>query len=317
MASKLNRACWINCFAPDDERFFDDHDIVLIDQMGDALSPLDENVKQLRQIITRFEACYHEADREAEYITESIGAGHCLEQSQQRPAGRQAELTHARDILTLWCDDPQAALENVSSPGGEFSAAHLCYALEQPTPLKIWQVQRVVDKVSQALDERHPYHFMALNVGEYGEETHESLDGPYQSDLGFLKETRETLIYDSVDGQASKVSLAYAIDLLQPCCWDFVGSLVTLLGAIGGDCHPQRPLACCARNIKRSPLCDRLNVISDTLHFFWKDDKTLEARDDRILASLGTSTPGKRWLAASLDKTIRLHLTLPWEMDLF
>ena len=35
-----------------------------------------------------------------------------------------------------------------------------------------------------------------------------------------------------------------------------------------------------------------------------------------ILASLGETTPVKRWLAASLDKTIRLHLSMPFEMDL-
>jgi hypothetical protein len=34
------------------------------------------------------------------------------------------------------------------------------------------------------------------------------------------------------------------------------------------------------------------------------------------LASLGAVTPVKRWLAASLDKTIKLHLSLPFEIDL-
>jgi hypothetical protein len=107
-----------------------------------------------------------------------------------------------------------------------------------------------------------------------------------------------------------------AIDLLMPCHWDFVGGLVIILKAIGGDLHPDKPFACCARNIKLSPLCDRLKIISNTLRAFWKGKKTTKNVDRDILASLGKATPVKRWLAASFDKTIRLHLSLPFEMDL-
>ncbi|MCU0916805.1 MAG: hypothetical protein MUC88_19940 [Planctomycetes bacterium] len=111
--------------------------------------------------------------------------------------------------------------------------------------------------------------------------------------------------------------MAYAIDLLMPCGWDFTGCLATILRAIGGDLHPQRPLACCARNIKLSPLCERLQTIAATLDAFWRDQDTASDTDPRILASLGTPTPVKRWLAASLDKTIRLHVSQPFGMDLF
>ncbi len=108
-----------------------------------------------------------------------------------------------------------------------------------------------------------------------------------------------------------------AIDLLMPCHWDFVGGLVIILKAIGGDLHPARPYACCARNLKLSPLCDRLRTISNTLSSFWKGEKVAKNIDRDVLASLGAATPIKRWLAASLDKTIRLHLSLPCEIDLF
>ncbi len=107
-----------------------------------------------------------------------------------------------------------------------------------------------------------------------------------------------------------------AIDMLMPCHWDFVGGLVIILKAIGGDLHPDKPYTCCARNLKLSPLCDRLRTISNTLRAFWKDENTADNIDSRLLASLGENTPVKRWLAASLDKTIRLHLSLPFEIDL-
>jgi hypothetical protein len=138
----------------------------------------------------------------------------------------------------------------------------------------------------------------------------------YEDNLAFLEQTKKTIIHDTVDGNRSKVSLAIAIDLLMPCHWDFVGGLVIILKAIGGDLHPDRPYACCARNIKLSPLCDRLKIISSTLVAFYKVKKTTKKTDSRLLTSLGKVTPVKSWLAASLDKTIRLHLTLPFEIDL-
>ena len=99
-----------------------------------------------------------------------------------------------------------------------------------------------------------------------------------------------------------------AIDLLMPCHWDFVGSLATILKAIDGHLHPTRPFAYCGINIRFAPLCDRLRTISNTLKAFWKPGKTRQNIDAELLATLGEPTDIKRWLAASLDKTIKLHL---------
>ncbi|MBN1804702.1 MAG: hypothetical protein JW837_05585 [Sedimentisphaerales bacterium] len=78
--------------------------------------------------------------------------------------------------------------------------------------------------------------------------------------------------------------------------------------AIGGDLHPARPYACHSRNVNLSPLLDRMRIISNTLGFFWKYQEKAGDIDNDILVSLGQLTPVKRWLAASLDKTIRLYL---------
>ena len=94
------RPCWLNCYAPDDKSYLEDKELLEIDAMEDAISPLDSNTAALRQIITRFELCYHEADKEADYIIKSIAAGHCLEQSTARPPERRKELENARQILS-------------------------------------------------------------------------------------------------------------------------------------------------------------------------------------------------------------------------
>jgi hypothetical protein len=282
--------------------------------LEDSISPLDNQTVAIRQLITRFEACYHEADKEAERIVRAIGTWRCPRESKARPPKRKKELQNSRRILSRWCKNP--AVRGMNLDVGGIPADQLLTFIGEPSPLKIWQVERIVDKVSQALDPSRPYHRMALDLGDYGEPGASPAGKYYEDNSTFLEQTKHTIIHDSVDGRKSKVSLAMAIDLLMPCHWDFAGGLVIILKAIGGDRHPDKPFACCIRNIKLSPLCDRLKIISNTLRTFWKGKKTIKNVDRGILASLGKATPAKRWLAASLDKTIRLHLTLPFEIDL-
>ena len=54
----------MNCYGPGDERAAQDEELAAIDAMEDAIVPLSDEMKALRQLITRFELCYHEADKE-------------------------------------------------------------------------------------------------------------------------------------------------------------------------------------------------------------------------------------------------------------
>jgi len=312
------RSCWLNCYAPGDRGFLEDLELLAINAMEDAIAPLDEQTVAIRRLITRFELCYHQADKEAELIAEAIGSGRCPEESNARPSQRKKELQNCFRILSRWCEDTavqgmelgmELDLDGIPADG-------LLGFIGEPSPLKIWRVARIVDKVGEALDSERPYHRMALDLGDYGEPGEYPATDYYKDDLAFLKQTKETIIHDTVDGREGRISLAMAIDLLMPCHWDFAGSVVTILKAIGGDLHPARPYACCSRNVKLSPLCDRMRTISDTLGAFWKGDDMTEVLDRDILVSLGEVTAVKRWLAASLDKTIRLHLRMPFEIDL-
>ena len=308
------RSCWWNCCAPDDKSVLDDEELLAIDAMGDSLAPPDDETTAIRKLITRFESCYHEADKEAERIAQAIGLGRCPAESNERPPGRKKELENCHRILSRWCENQ--SVEDVNANVGGVSAEELASFIGQPGPLKIWQVQRIVERVGEALDPSRPYHMMALDVGDHGEPGTCSAKEHYKDNADFLEQTVKTIIHDTVNGRQSRVSLAMAVDLLMPCHWDFVGALATILKAIGGDLHPVRPFACCARNIKLSPLCKRVKTISNTLGTFWKDENTPGNIDRRLLTALGAPTPTKRWLAASLDKTIRLHLSLPCDLDL-
>ena len=196
------------------------------------------------------------------------------------------------------------------------SAESLMGFIGEPSPLKIWQVQRIVEKIGEALDPDQHYYRMASDVGDYGEPGTGSVGQHYKDNADFLEKTKKTAIHDTLEGRKSKVSLAMAVDLLEPCHWDFVGALVAILKAIGGNIQPEPVFACCAPNVKLSPLCDRVKIISNTLGVFWEDENRGEEIDRELLESLGEPTPVKLWLAASLDKTIRLQLSIPFDMDL-
>ncbi len=88
---------------------------------------------------------------------------------------------------------------------------------------------------------------MALDLADYGQPGANPAGEYYKDDSLSSNKPRKTIIHDTVDGRKSKVSLAMAIDLLMPCHWDFIEGLVIILKAIGGDLHPDKPFACCAK----------------------------------------------------------------------
>ena len=300
------RPCWQNCFLPDDENLPKDKELAAINAMEDSIAPLDDDAVRIRRLITCFESCYHEADRQAELIIKAIGSGRPPAESGERPPRRKKDLQNCRDILSAWCEDAFDKVKHIDVGG--ISADQLAGFIGDRTPLKTWQVQRIIDKVTFALDPSRPYHNLALNVGEYGEPGAESGGEHYKDNADFLTQTVETVIHDTVDGHIAQITLAIAIDRLQPCNWNFVDNLVILLKAIGLNLHPDKSFACCERNILLTPLHDRLKIISNTLWAFWKNNETEKQIDGNILTLLGTSTPVKCWLAASLDKTIRSQL---------
>lgn len=296
------RPCWQNCFIPHDERAIKDEELAAIDAMEDSIAPLDDDAVRIRKLITCFESCYHEADRQAELIIKAIGSGRPPAESSGRPPGRKRDLQNCRDILSAWCED---AFDKVRDRDvGGISAERLAGFIGDRTPLKTWQVRRIIDKVTFALDPLKPYHNLALNAGENGEPEAEY----YRDNSGFLVQTVETVIHDTVDGRDAQITLAIAIDRLQPCNWNFTDNLVILLKTIGSDLHTDKSFACCERNILLTPLRDRLEIISNTLRTFRQNKQTEQQIDDNLLALLGAGTPVKCWLAASLDKTIRSQL---------
>ena len=304
MRDKL-RTYWQNCGALDDKNLLEDKEILAVDAMEDSIAPLGDNTIHIRGLITRFESCYHEADKEAEMIIHAIGSGQLLVESKERPAQRKQELQNSLEILLAWCKGDSIKCTNLDVGG--ISSEELVSFIGEPNPLKIWQVQRVIEKLKQALDPSYCYHVMAFDVGEAGGPDAVRVEDYYKDQSDFLDQTTAAVINYTLDGEKSQMSLAMAIDLFRPCNWNFVGNLVIILNAIAGDLHPDKPFALCSLNARLTPLRNRLRVISNTLKAFCEGGEKRKDADSDILIHLGTKTDEKLWLAASLDKTIRLH----------
>ncbi len=304
MSDKL-RPCWQNCGALDDKSLLEDEELLGIDAAEDSIGPLDDNTVRIRGLITRFESCYHEADKEAEMIIQAIGSGQPPVESHERPAQRKRELQNSFDILSAWCKGDSDKCIDLDVGG--IPADEIVACLGKPTTLKIWQVQRVIDKLKLALDPSCCYHNMALDIDGYGQPIEVKAEVHYKDHLDFLNQTTAAMINYTLDGKKSQMSLAMAIDLFRPCNWNFVGNLVIILKAIAGDLHPDKPFAPCSLNARLTPLRNRLRIISNTLKTFCEGTGKDKDVDGNILALLGAKTDQKHWLAASLDKTIRLQ----------
>ncbi len=159
------------------------------------------------------------------------------------------------------------------------------------------------------------YVWLLYGGSEYESGYRDRCPERYKEHEDFWLTTARTIIHDTVNGCASELSLGLAIDMLWPCHRAFLENLQIVLEAIGGDLHPTRPFAACGRNITRLPNRGRVQMVANTLSVFSGDSDSNRDVDKRVLAPLGEPTEVRRWLAASLAKTIRLQLNPPAELQ--
>ena len=144
----------------------------------------------------------------------------------------------------------------------------------------------------------------------------------------------EILAIDSLEDQISPIAanvsrIRELIGSLEMCHHKAEKWVSNILEAIGsgetgkglgprkpGQIHPTEIVsknACAALsawNIALSPIRPRMEVVSNTLRVFCGKSEPDKEIDSDVLSMLGEPTEEKKWLAASLDKTIRLQLEL-------
>lgn len=311
------RSWWRNCALNADS------EILAIDSLEDRIAPIDQNVTQIRELISALELCHHKAERWVDNIIKAIGAEATTKGLGTRSPG---ELHPAEEVwqnacaaLSAWCAGCPST--KVELTVGSVPALQLLSCLGERSPLKEWQVQRVIEKIRSTIrwpqsydDPTAQYVWLLLGGGDYELAYLNECPEHYEEHADFWLRTVRTILSDTDDGHAAELPLGLAIDMLMPCHWRFVENLEIVLGAIGGNLNPGKPFAACGRNIDLVPIRRRMETIVHTLNIFCGDAEPNLELDKNLLASLGEPTEARRWLAASLGKTIRLQLNPPVEL---
>ena len=308
------RSWWRNCALEPDAEILD------IDRIEDRIAPVGPGVSRVRELISSLELCHHKADRWVYNIIEAIGAGESPKGLGTRSPGQlhaaEQVWQNACASLSAWCAGCPStkiglSIENVP-------ASRLLAGLGDRSPLKEWQVQRVIEKIRSAIhwprsldDPTAQYVWILLSGGEYESAYRDRCPEHYKEHEEFWLTTVRTVIHDTENGDEADLSLGLAIDMLMPCHWMFVENLRIVLEAIGGTLNPEKPFAACGRNITLLPIRRRMEIVSNTLSAFFNDPESNKEVDGDLLELLGKPTEEKKWLAASLDKTIRLQLNPP------
>ncbi|WP_028862571.1 hypothetical protein [Psychromonas aquimarina] len=289
--------------------------------MEDRLVPFSADVLKIRELISTIELCHHKAEQRVSNIIAAIAAGETIKGLGTRLPGQRhpAEIVwrNACAALSAWIAGCPSTEVDLSI--GTVPASHLLACLGERSPLKEWQVQRVIDKIRCTAsmrqspdDSAEQYVWLLLNEGENEITTCRQCPEHYKEHQDFWLKTVRTIIYDTENGDKAALSLGFVIDMLWPCHWGFVSNLEIVLEAINGRLIAQRPFAACARNISMLPNRRRMKLVSDTLQLFCFGQDLDQEVDADLLVMLGESTEVKKWLAASLDKTIRLQLGPPF-----
>jgi hypothetical protein len=288
--------------------------------MEDRMAPIATGASEIRGLISTLELCHHKADRWVTNIIEAIGVGKTGKGLGTRPPGQQhrAEKVwqNACVALSAWVKGRPATAATLQI--GSVQASELLCCLGERSPLKTWQVQRVIEKIRSVIHWQQPgndpavqYVWLLLIGDEYALRHRTRCPEHYRDHDDFWESTVRTIIHDTLNGDEAELSLGLAIDMLWPCHWKFVDNLRIVLGAIGGERRPDRPFAACGRNINLLPSRRRMEVVSNTLKVFCGTPGSDQEVDEALLAVLGNPTEVKKWLAVSLDKTIRLQLDPP------
>lgn len=312
------REWWRNCATqPDDE-------IIAIDQFENQITPLTPGVAATRELISTFEVCHHKAERWVDNIIEAIAAGTTIKGLGTRKHGppHPAEELWLRvcHALSAWCEGNQGT--GLTRVGEGVPAAHLIDLLGAPSPRKIWQVRRVIARIRSVAESAGAKGGDASGFSWllYSENPDRPFGGSrcpsvYKDAEQFWLATVCTMLEDTHNSTPVVLSLGLAIDMLWPCHWNFLKNLEIVLGAIGGNLRPNAPFTACGRNIRLLPARSRLLGVARTLGAYARGALQDASLDPSMLDRLGSASKPKIWLAASLDKTLRLQLDPPDELE--
>jgi hypothetical protein len=303
------RAHWVNCcLEPDGE-------IIEIDHMEDRLDPKErEQAQGIRRLITRFEVCHWNSDRWLERIVQAIGEGRVPPTSgrprAQHPLAQM--LICLQRVLACWVARATTPIPQCIIL--EKTGAEILHSLGTWTPFKAWVVQRLLDGL-----EHHLRVHRLLPPSELPPARSYSgdlnLDSPnadpyFPDSLDWLAEARSRKLKTrkEIGDKVQEHSLAMLISSPNPCNEFYFRFLFALFEYLD-DPENERILP--------SPFCGNVSLarhrrygqaINALRAYLGQPPEGSLPLDDTVLSQLGEPNPAKRWLAASLEKTLREQL---------
>jgi hypothetical protein len=254
-----------------------------------------EQEEKIRGLIADLRLGHHKAQRHVELIVQAIGE----EATTKGYLGREPQKLHPATwmwenailVLEAWLSGNTAGMDKLTV--GPHAGWKLLGALEDRTRTKRWQVERVIAKL-KAASRMYPgceYVPIAAHPEKYADFAE------------YRDPTLATMIHDTVDGKPAELSLAQAIDDLEPANWNFAENLLLVLRAINGNLKPHQPFAVRGRNLRLNPIAGRMRAVAAALREFCGRRAGAPA-DPAALRVLGKRTPEKAALAALLEKKI-------------
>jgi len=300
------RKHWVNCCAKPDQEVID------VDRMEDELAEEERGrALPIRRLITRFETCHWNSDRWLERIVLAIAEEQVPPTSGRPPTEHPLAqmLACLRTTLVHWVTRSTALPAQCTIL--DRSSAALVKSLGAWTPYKAWVVQRVIEGLerhmcSAGLLERPEGALTKFFPGGLTLEGPEA-DSYFADSLDLLARARSQRLQvrPEVDGQVQEHSLAFVIGFLNPCnkfYFQFLLALLKVLDAPDED------------RVLPSPFCGNISqgrhrryyrAINAFRQYLGKPPEGSLPGDEAILAQLGEPTAVKRWLVASLEKTLR------------
>ena len=218
----MTRTCrtwWRNC------ALHTDSEIDVIDNMEDRFAPIGDGATRIRELIAGLELCHHKSDRWIENILEAIGTGETTKGLGTRPPGQQhpqeAVWQNSCEALSAWCAGHSEEKDDLVI--GTIPASRLFTCLGTRTPLKEWQVQRVIEKIGSVIqwprsseDSAADYEWLLLSVGEYEFSYRDQCPEKYKDHEDYCLKSSRTLIHDTENGDVADDAVADISIVHQP-----------------------------------------------------------------------------------------------------
>ena len=300
------RKHWINCCQQPDREVID------IDRMEDELTAEERGrALPIRRLIARFETCHWNSDRWLERILQAIA------EDQVPPTSGRPRTEHPlaqmlgclRELLTHWVAQsttpvPQCTILDRSS-------TEIVSSLGVWTPYKAGVLQRIIEGLERHMGSAGLLELPASSLTRFfpGGLTLDSpeADQYFPDSLALLAQARSQVlkVKREIDGQVQEHSLALLCGYLNPCNKTYFLFLFALFEVLD-DPDEERvlPAPFCG-NISLSRHRRYYGMINALRQYLGKPLEVALPEDKTIPVRLGAPTGVKRWLAASLEKTLR------------